>query len=215
MKPSGSPCPLDQISIISFKRCPFLRSYLTIIQSVWSTGEIPLEWKKACTILVHKKGDTADPANFLSITLESVPVKIFTSCLRNSVNQFLFENNYIERKIQKSFTPKISGALEHTSQMASVINKARTRQRSLIITLLDLKTAFGEVHHNLVFEVLKFHHIPCQVKNLIRNLSTDFRTSIIISQFSSPFFYVGSGVLQGDCLSPCCLISFSKLLSSM
>jgi len=29
MKASGSPCPLDQISIISFKRCPYLRTYLT------------------------------------------------------------------------------------------------------------------------------------------------------------------------------------------
>ena len=26
MKSSGSPCPLDQISIICFKRCPYLRS---------------------------------------------------------------------------------------------------------------------------------------------------------------------------------------------
>ena len=29
MKASGSPCPLDKISIIPFKRCPYLRSYLT------------------------------------------------------------------------------------------------------------------------------------------------------------------------------------------
>ena len=202
MKSSGSPCPLDQISIISFKRCLFLQSYLTdIIQSVWSIGEIPIEWKKACTILVHKKGDTADPANFRPITPESVPLKIFTSCLRNSY-QFLLVNNYIESKIQKGFTPKISGTLEHTSQMANVINKARIRQRSLIITLLDLKNAFGEVHHNFIFEVLKSHHIPCQVRNLIRNFYTDFHTSIITSQFSSPFLHVGRGALQGDCLSP-------------
>jgi hypothetical protein len=29
MKASGSPCPLDQISVICFKRCPYLRTYLT------------------------------------------------------------------------------------------------------------------------------------------------------------------------------------------
>ena len=28
MEASGSPCPLDQLSIICFKRCPLLRSYL-------------------------------------------------------------------------------------------------------------------------------------------------------------------------------------------
>ena len=31
MKASGSPCPLDQLSIICFKRCPFLRTYLSEI----------------------------------------------------------------------------------------------------------------------------------------------------------------------------------------
>ena len=47
MKASGSPCPLDQLSIICFKRCPILRTYLTeIIQQVWSSGTIPTEWKK-------------------------------------------------------------------------------------------------------------------------------------------------------------------------
>ena len=86
--------------------------------------------------------------------------------------------------------------------MANIINKARTKQRSLIITLLDLKNAFGEVHHNLIYEVLDYHYIPNHVKNLIRSLYTDFQTSIITEEFSTPFITVGRGVLQGDCLSP-------------
>ena len=56
MNPSGSPCPLDQISVICLKRCPYLRTYLTeIIHAAWSSGTVPSEWKKACTILIHKK----------------------------------------------------------------------------------------------------------------------------------------------------------------
>ena len=86
--------------------------------------------------------------------------------------------------------------------MANIINKARTKQRSLILTLLDLKNAFGEVHHNLIYEVLDYHYIPDHVKNLIRSLYTDFKTSIITEEFSTPFITVGRGVLQGDCLSP-------------
>ena len=86
--------------------------------------------------------------------------------------------------------------------MANIINKARTKQRSLIITLLDLKNAFGEVHHNLIYEVLDYHYIPNHVKNLIRSLYTDFQTSIITEEFCTPFITVGRGVLQGDCLSP-------------
>ena len=54
----------------------------------------------------------------------------------------------------------ISGVLEHTSMMAHIINKARIKQRSAVITLIDLKNAFGEVYHNLISEVLCCHHVP-------------------------------------------------------
>ena len=92
MKASGSPCPLDQLSIICFKCCPFLRSYLTdLIHAVWLSGTIPSEWKKACTILIHKKGDTNDPSNFRPITLESIPLKVFTSHLHNAIYYIHFE----------------------------------------------------------------------------------------------------------------------------
>ena len=203
MKASVSPCPLDQLSFICFKRCPFLISYLTdLIRAVWLSGTIPSEWKKACTILIHKKGDPNTPSNFRSITLESIPLKVFTSCLRNAMDSFLTANNFIENNIQKGFTPNLSGTLEHTAQMANIINKARIKQRSLVITLLDLKNTFGEVHHNLVTSVLDYHHITEHIKLIVESLYTNFQTSIITSEFRTPFITVGRGVLQGDCLSP-------------
>ena len=204
MKTSGSPCPLDKISIISFKRCPYLRSFLTyIIRVIWDSGHIPEKWKKACTILVHKKGSRDDPANFRPITLESVPLKVFTSCLRDSIFSFLTQNDFIEAEIQKGFTPKIAGVLEHTSMMPNIIDKARTKQCSLVLTLLDLKNAFGEVHHNLIEEVLLYHHIPAKAKALISSLYTDFHTSVITDDYLTPAIPVRKGVLQGDCLVLC------------
>ena len=127
IKSSGSPCPLDKISIICFKRCPYLRTFLTeIIRIVWESGRVPSEWKKACTVLVHKKGTT----------------------------------------------------------------------------LIDLKNAFGEVHHNLITEVLNHHHVPLSIQTLVSILYENFQTSIITDNFTSPAIPVGRGVLQGDCLSP-------------
>ena len=129
-------------------------------------------------------------------------LKIFTSCLRDNMYDFLMRNNYIESQIQKGFTSKISGTIEHTSMMAYIINNARTKQRSLIITLLDLKDAIGEVHHNLISSVLSYHHVPDGIQPLIAILYSDFKTSIITNQFSTPAIPVNRGVLQGDCLSP-------------
>jgi hypothetical protein len=214
MKPSGSPCPLDEISVICLKRCPYLRTYLTeIIHASWSSGIVPSEWKKACTILIHKKDVTDNPANFRPITLESVPLKVFTLCLRNNIFAFLSENNYIEHDIQKGFTPNVAGTVEHTAHMAHIINTAHIKQRSLVITLLDLKNAFGELHHNLIYKVLQYHHMPDPINELIRSLYTNFQTSIITEKFSTPFITVGCGVLQGDCRSPLLFnMSFNTLV---
>ena len=56
--------------------------------------------------------------------------------------------------------------------MSHVIDKARTKQRFLVITLLDLKIAFGEIHHNLIKSLLSYHYIPSHVQALISNKKT-------------------------------------------
>ena len=86
--------------------------------------------------------------------------------------------------------------------MAYVINKARLKQRSVVITLLDLKSAFGEVHRNITKSVLAYHHILDSIRSLIADLYTDFRSYIISDSFSTPVIPINLGVLQGDCLSP-------------
>ena len=96
MKAAGSPCPLDKISIIPFKRCSYLRSYITeLFHLIWQSGDIPDVWKKACTVLIHKKGDITEPFNFRPITPESVPLKIFTSGIRDSLFAFAKANGFI------------------------------------------------------------------------------------------------------------------------
>ena len=86
--------------------------------------------------------------------------------------------------------------------MSHLINQARAKQRSIIITLLDLKNAFGEVHHNLITDVLSHHHIPQKIRELIKHLYTNFFTCVSTSEYTTEFIHFGRGVLQGDCISP-------------
>ena len=109
MKISSCLSPLDRISVICFKCCPYLRSFLMeMIRAIWSSGCVHSEWKKACTVLIHKKGDPNNPSNFRPIALQSVGLKIFTSCLRDSIFKFLKINGFTETKTEKGFTHKVS-----------------------------------------------------------------------------------------------------------
>ena len=63
--------------------------------------------------------------------------------------------------------------------LAYVINNARKSQRSLIVTLLELRNAFGEVHHNLINCVLEHHHVPEDVREIVKNLYCCFKTSML------------------------------------
>ena len=83
-----------------------------------------------------------------------------------------------------------------------MINNALIKQRGCVVTLLDLKNAFGEVNHNLLVQTLKIHHVPDNIITLISSLYTDYTISIITDTFMTSPIKVQRGVLQGDSLSP-------------
>ena len=184
MKSSGSPCPLDQIPIICFKRCPYLRSFIVnICTEVLRSNTLPAQWTKATTILIHKKGDPSLPENFKPITLEPVNLKIFTSLLRNRVFTYLINNQYIESHYPKGFMPGMSGTFEHIAEMSHIISHSRKQQRSVTITLTDLKNALREVQYSLIQSVLCYYYIPDEIKYIVKILYKDFRLSINTNDF--------------------------------
>ena len=103
---------------------------------------------------------------------------------------------------KKALPLKVVGTIEHTAHMGHLIKHAKKHQRALVITLIDLKNAFGEVHHNFINCILDYHHIPAEMKSIILDLYTGFQTSVTTSSYSTPFIPIERGVLQGDCLSP-------------
>ena len=149
-----------------------------------------------------QKGSPSDPSNFRPITLEPVLSKVFTSLIRNRIFTFVLDNNFIESNIQKGFWTGISGTIEHTELLTHIINHAKRKQKQLVISLFDLRNAFGEVNHNLIRKVLHFHHVPQPIVDLISSQYTDYFISILTKNYMTKPISVKRGVLQGDCLSP-------------
>ena len=63
----------------------------------------------------------------------------------------------------------MSGTFEHIAEMSHIINHSRKQQRSVTITLIDPKNAFGEVHHSLIQSVLRYHHISDVIIRVLLN----------------------------------------------
>ncbi len=69
----------------------------------------------------------------------------------------------------------MSGTFKHTAHLAYLIRRAKktTKTSNNSIILLDLRNAFGEVHHKLIQAVLQYHQIPDHFQNCIENLYND------------------------------------------
>ena len=136
MKLSASPCPLDQISVIAFKKHPILCLRLrNILQTAWTAKTFPDVWKSGVTVLTYKKVDTGNPENFHQITLQIVLLKVFTSIIRNRLFNFASKNRYIKINLQKGFWEKISSCIKHTKCLLLIINHARSKQKGCVIML--------------------------------------------------------------------------------
>ena len=68
--------------------------------------------------------------------------------------------------------------------------------------LLDLRNAFGEIHHNLIPVVLAHHHALNNIIKAFMSIYEYFASTIATDSFTTPFLHIKKGVLQGDCLSP-------------
>ena len=53
----------------------------TIINLMWTTGEVPADWKKAVIVPIHKKGNKMICSNYRGISLLSIPSKVYTRIL--------------------------------------------------------------------------------------------------------------------------------------
>ena len=78
--------------------------------------------------------------------------------------------------------------------MTHLINNAKRHQRSFVISLIDLKNAFGEVDHKMLKSALKYHHIPPSVIRFNMEFYKDFRIHVATDKFITSSIPIERGV---------------------
>ena len=93
------------------------------------------------------------------------------------------ENHYIYKSLQKIGIPGMPVCLEHTGILSQLLRKEKESKDDLTVLLLDLAYAYGSMLHKLVSKVLKTHHVPQTVSELIRNFYTNLQVRMLSKTF--------------------------------
>ena len=184
---SSAPGP-NRIPYLVWKRCPSLQQRLyTVCCKVWQQAQIPTSWRQAIIVLVHKRGDQNNPANFRPIALSNCDSKILFSLVASVTTTYMRSNNYFDGLTQKGFLPKMSGCVEHASLSWEALRDAKENHRSICFAWLDLKNAFGSVRHMLIRHCLRLqvYHFPAHFCKLVFSYYEMMTAKISIGNGSS------------------------------
>ena len=172
-----------------------ISSILTVLfRQVWSTGDIPNDWKEAIVVPVYKgKGARTSCNNYRPISLLSVPGKVFAAILLSRIKPLLLRTG---RPNQSGFRPgrSTSDAILALRLLAEV---HREFNRPLFVAFLDIKSAFDSVDREALWKWLAGIGTPDIILCLIRELYSGTSARIRVGSESSDSFATTSGVRQG------------------
>ena len=211
LKNNKSPGP-DGIPAEVLKHGGYLltRRLHQLINTIWSSENIPQEWKDATIITIYKrKGDKADCGNSRGISLLSVAGKVLARVMLSRLVAHISEN--ILPESQCGFRRDRS-----TSDMIFVARqvqeKCREHHQDLYIAFIDLSKAFDTVNRNLLWDLLGRLGVPPKFLNTLRQLHDGMQACVRIGGQQSPSFNVKLGVRQGCVLAP---VIFNLFLSAV
>ena len=79
----------------------------------------------------------------------------------------MLSNGYIKRSVQKAFLKGLAGCIEHTTSVYEALKDAKSRHRSICMSMLDIANAYGSVKHNHVQFVMEWYHVPKDMREIL------------------------------------------------
>lgn len=174
--------------------CPLLTK---IFNEILRTGSIPSQWQEAHIILIHKKGDKEDIANYRPISLITNIYKIYSKIILNRITRTLDENQPIE---QAGFRKNFS-TIDHIHTIKQIIEKYSEYGKTLYMAFIDYAKAFDSISHMAIWKSLKEQGVSQTYITNINNIYANSKARVRLETIGKDF-PVRRGVRQGDPLSP-------------
>lgn len=201
LKPTSAPGPDDihPRMLIELRRTLSVPLTLLYRRSL-DTGVLPVIWKQAQVVPIHKKGSKQDPGNYRPVSLTSVLCKVLEALIRDEVLQHLITYGLLSED-QHGFRP---GRSCSTQLLATMDDWSRWLEDStpLDVIYLDFRKAFDSVPHMRLLCKLKSYGISGKLYSWIESFLSERCQQVSIGGCCSSMVPVTSGVPQGSVLGP-------------
>ncbi|CAN0066575.1 unnamed protein product, partial [Sphacelaria rigidula] len=170
-----------------------------LVSAVWTSGEVPQEWKDVTIKVLHKKLDRAQCSNYRGISLVAHTAKVLLKIVANRLGDFCEETDVFPKE-QCGFRRQRS-----TIDMMFVVRQELGRTSNIPINMcfIDLQKAYDSVDRTLLWEVLARFGVPSRMIAIIRMFHDGMRARVQLNSGElSAWFDVCQGLRQGCVSSP-------------
>ena len=181
--------------------CPVIVDSLTYLYNLCiEKNYIPLKFKKAKVIPMHKSGTPSDPCNYRPISILSVIAKPMEKHLHKYLYSYVVKNKLLHDD-QSGFRKNHSchtTLIQLTDDLLSNVNENKFSG----LIFIDFQKAFDVIKHSILLQKLKILKLPSNFVSLISSFLTDRNQCVVINSQMSKLIPTKYGVPQGSVLGP-------------
>ena len=191
----------DGIPVGVYKTFPSARRYLTRFVCGVLNGEQVCTEKDARgkIVLLHKAGDTSDPANYRPIALLNTDYKILTSTITTIVKRSLPPWAIPKEQMARE---GVWGTVHGLLADKAVSLVARRNGRKHYSAWIDFAKAYDSISHWQLRRLIRALPVHDSVVNTMVSLTRRWSVRVSVGRTHTNPIYVRRGVYQGDSISP-------------